>query len=92
MDLLKYIEILNDFQEYIKNKLLDLNLKVIIIKGDSDYRKTTILSKLFSEYNNFLKIYQSLSSLNSRKILEDALYLNLTILKDYFLKIQKFYF
>ncbi len=52
MDLLKYIEILNDFQEYIKNKLLDLNLKVIIIKGDSDYGKTTILSKLFSEYNN----------------------------------------
>ena len=72
MDLLKYIEILNDFQEYIKNKLLDLNLKVIIIKGDFDYGKTTILSKLFSEYNNFLKIYQSSSSLNSRKILEDG--------------------
>ncbi len=53
MDLLKYIEILNDFQKYIKNKLLDLNHKVIIIKGDSDYGKTTILSKLFLNITTF---------------------------------------
>lgn len=92
VDLLKYIEILNDFQEYIKNKLLDLNHKVIIIKGDSDYGKTTILSKLFSEYNNFLKIYQSSSSLNSRKILEDGFIFELNHIKRLFFKDTKVLF